>query len=100
MTQTFFNDNYYWATKTQVDNSDFYIIDIKGLKHIQDTYRDKMIFAIYVETNEATRKLRMEERGDSEEKIEERIKNDKEAFVDVDYQHWDCIIRNSTSFLL
>ena len=59
--ETFFNDNYYWATKTQVDNSDFYIIDIKGLKHLQDTYRDKMIFAIYVETNEATRKLRMEE---------------------------------------
>lgn len=27
--ETFFNDNYYWATKTQVDNSDFYIIDIK-----------------------------------------------------------------------
>ena len=83
------------ATKTQVDNSDFYIIDIKGLKHLQDTYRDKMIFTIYVETNEATRKLRMEERGNSEEKIEERIKNDKEAFADVDYQHWDCIIRNS-----
>lgn len=33
--------------------------------------------------------------GDSEEKIEERIKNDREAFADVDSQHWDCIIRNS-----
>ena len=48
-----------------------------------------------METNEATRRLRMEERGDSEEKIEERIKNDKEAFANVDSQHWDCIIRNS-----
>ena len=89
------NGNVYWATKTQVNNSDFYVIDIKGLKHLQDTYRDRKIITIYVETNEATRRLRMEERGDSEEKIEERIKNDKEAFADVDYQHWDCIIRNS-----
>lgn len=93
--ETFFNGNVYWATKTQVNNSDFYIIDIKGLKYLQDTYRDRKIIPIYVETNEATRKLRMEERGDSEEKIEERIKNDKEAFADVDYQHWDCTIRNS-----
>ena len=44
--ETFFNGNVYWATKTQVNNSDFYVIDIKGLKHLQDTYRDKMIFAI------------------------------------------------------
>ena len=88
--ETFFNGNLYWATKTQVNNS-----DLKGLKYLQNTYRDRKIIPIYVETNEATRKLRMEERGDSEEKIEERIKNDKEAFADVDYQHWDCIIRNS-----
>lgn len=93
--ETFFNGNVYWATKTQVNNSDFYVIDIKGLKHLQDTYRDRKIITIYVETNEATRRLRMEERGDSEEKIEERIKNDKEAFANVDSQHWDCIIRNS-----
>lgn len=93
--ETFFNGNVYWATKTQVNNSDFYIIDIKGLKYLQDTYRDRKIIPIYVETNEATRRLRMEERGDSEEKIEERIKNDKEAFANVDSQHWDCIIRNS-----
>ena len=93
--ETFFNGNVYWATKTQVDNSDFYIIDINGLKHLQDTYRDRKIITIYVETNEATRRLRMEERGDSEEKIEERIENDRKAFADVDSQHWDCIIRNS-----
>ena len=70
--ETFFNGNVYWATKTQVNNSDFYGIDIKGLKHLQDTYRDRKIITIYVETNEATRRLRMEERGDSEETIEER----------------------------
>lgn len=50
---------------------------------------------MYVETNEATRRLRMEERGDSEEKIEERIKNDKEAFANAKNQHWDCIIQNT-----
>lgn len=93
--ETFFNGNVYWATKTQVNNSDFYIIDIKGLKYLQDTYRDRKIIPIYVETNEATRRLRMEERGDSEEKIEERIKNDKEAFANAKNQHWDCIIQNT-----
>ena len=93
--ETFFNGNVYWATKTQVNNSDFYIIDIKGLKYLQDTYRDRKIITMYVETNEATRRLRMEERGDSEEKIEERIKNDKEAFANAKNQHWDCIIQNT-----
>ena len=39
--------------------------------------------------------FRMEERGDSEEKIEERIKNDKEAFANAKNQHWDCIIQNT-----
>ena len=29
--ETFFNGNVYWATKTQVNNSDFYIIDRKSV---------------------------------------------------------------------
>lgn len=93
--ETFFNDDYYWATKTQVDNADFYIIDMVGLKKIKETYKDKKIISIYVEVNEATRRLRMEDRGDSEEKINERIDNDKKAFTNVENEHWDCIVRNS-----
>lgn len=93
--QTFFNGNFYWATKTQVNNADFYIIDMVGLKELKETYKDKKIISIYVEVNEATRRLRMEDRGDSEEKINERIDNDKKAFADVETEHWDCIVRNS-----
>lgn len=93
--QTFFNGNFYWATKTQVNNADFYIIDMAGLKELKEAYKDKKIISIYVEVNEATRRLRMEDRGDSEEKINERIDNDKKAFANVENEHWDCVVRNS-----
>ncbi len=40
--------NLYWATKPQVDNADFYIIEMDGLKKLKDTYKDRHIITIYM----------------------------------------------------
>lgn len=74
--------NHYWATKTQIDNADFYIVDVPGLIQLKKDYDgDKKIKAIGLKVSAETSLDRMIKRGDSIEKAAARLDVDDEAFA-------------------
>lgn len=73
---TYYNDNHYFATKDQLDNNEIYIVDIDGVLSLLECYPEKNYLIFYIDVDEQTRKMRMLERGDSLDKVEERLKND------------------------
>ena len=92
---TFFNDNYYCATAEQVDNADFYIIDVEGVKSIKENYKgNKQLKVIGLTIDDKTRVESMKHRGDNTQKIESRIANDREMFKEF-YSCLDTIFVNS-----
>ena len=44
MATTYFNKNYYCATQDQVDGSDFYIVDVEGVKTFKQNYNYGIYF--------------------------------------------------------
>lgn len=86
---TEFNGYEYCATKEQLDESNVYIIDPKGIESLKQNYDGKFLFIVYLDADENTCRGRMRLRGDDREKVEERIKHDREAFRNVAY---DCIL--------
>jgi len=58
-----------------------YIVDFPGIKELKQKYPgDKKIVVIYLDAPTEILIERMRRRGDSEEKIEKRIKNDDQMF--------------------
>lgn len=84
---TEFNGYEYCATKEQLDKSNIYIIDPKGIEILKQNYDGKFLFIVYLNADENTCRERMIFRGDDKEKVEERIEHDREAFRNVTY---DC----------
>lgn len=92
---TFFNGNYYCATAEQVDNADFYIVDVEGVRTIKENYKgDKQLKVIGLTIDDKTRKERMKRRGDSTQAIKSRITNDREMFKEF-YSCLDTVFVNS-----
>ena len=80
---TYFNDYEYCATKEQVDEADFYVIDCCGVNYLKELYvGDKEIIVVHIDVPKPDRFLRMVER-DGSIKAMERIKHDSKAFADV-----------------
>lgn len=79
-------DNYrYCATADQVDNSDIYIVDPKGVQYFYKYYKGKKIpIVVYIDILDSIREARMLSRGDSEEDTKRRIAHDKIAFKDIE----------------
>lgn len=75
-----YNGNYYFATKSQIDNADIYVVDKKGLVDVFKNYHGKDIIAIYLDVPPEIVSKRMEARGDSDESIISRLQHDAEAF--------------------
>ena len=97
--QTYFDGNYYFATKDLVQASDIYIIDIDGLVELKRRYDGtKGIKTIYIDTSELIAQLRMELRGDSTDKITQRLLHDKKAFPDklTEKYKFDLVVDNDT----
>ena len=95
--ETYYNDNYYWATEEQVDESDIYIVDIPGVKSIKERYHNKGIVVIGIEADKETRKHRMKERGDSASSIASRLMLDAQEFADM-HLYTDRVINNDMVF--
>ena len=78
---TKFNGYEYCATKEQVDNNDFYIIDPDGVDILRNKYDgNKRIVTIYIHASGSERMDRMIARGDGKWQAKERLLNDKKKF--------------------
>jgi len=75
-----FDGNYYFATKNQLDAADLYVVDVKGLKDLYYNYTGKPILSIYLDVDSSIVAERMSKRGDSDEAIFKRLQHDSEAF--------------------
>lgn len=82
---TEFNGYKYCTTNHQIDNSDLYIVDPKGVDYFMKDYSGRKIpMVVCVDSPLDVRKDRMRLRGDSEDKIKSRIEHDEMAFKDID----------------
>lgn len=90
MADTCFDGNYYWITSEQLDNADLYIIDWNGLQMLKKMYKDKPIKTIIVNADKTLRITRMKARGDTDEKVNQRIEHDEKAFSEI-LKHRDQI---------
>ena len=83
---TYYNNNYYFSTSKQVEESDVYVIDILGIQYFKNHYKgDKEYIIIYLQVPDEIRKERMENRGDNDNNIYSRLEYDKEAFKNAKY---------------
>lgn len=82
---TEYNGHRYGCTATQIDSCQIYVVDIPGVETLLKNYKgNKKFLAVIPALSETTRWCRMLERGDTKEKIEERIAIDRDAFADVE----------------
>lgn len=81
---TYFNGNYYGASKRDILNYDVYIIDKAGLVELKETMQGKVnIIAIYINASMSQLINRMRLRGESYKKIMSRVCNDIKMFQGV-----------------
>lgn len=81
---TNFDNNLYCATEKQLEESDVYIVDVKGLMWLLNMKFEKAIdipfVTVYLQVPEEERIKRMKKRGDSKQEIKQRIEHDRIAF--------------------
>ena len=90
-----YNCNYYFATKQQLDLADLYVCDKPGLIKLYSNYFSRDIIAIYLDVPPEIVAKRMERRGDSNEAIIQRLQYDSTAFDGVK-KLCDFVCDNST----
>ena len=88
---SWFADNFYFCTRDQLNNSDIYVTDVKGLKDLQNNYHDKPVLSVYLDVDSSVVGERMSKRGDNNEVILKRLQHDAEAFKDAkNYVNFVC----------
>lgn len=93
--ETYYNENYYFATEEQLLESDVYVIDFDGIKYLK-SHSNIPFIVFYLNVPESERINRMKIRGDSDQEIQARIDFDKKAFKD-NRELVDYIITNRNS---
>lgn len=78
---TSYNGNYYGCSKQEIQDDRCVVVDPNGLASFL-ALKDPRIVVFSLSANETTRYERMKGRGDEEEKIKERIENDRLAFAE------------------
>lgn len=94
---TEYNGYRYGVTSDIIDSHDIYVIDPYGVKYLKQRYRGKKkIITIRLKCSHRTLVTRMLERGDSIEKIEERLATDVVSFAHDETEiGYDLIIQNN-----
>ncbi|MCI8805758.1 MAG: hypothetical protein HFE59_07685 [Clostridiales bacterium] len=88
----------YCATKQQIDDSDIYVIDLKGMRYLKNNYKGgKKTKTVYLKVSQELRKQRMMGRGDREKDIIFRLKNDIITFNGAE-ELADFIIENDKTY--
>jgi guanylate kinase len=81
---TMFDGNEYGVPAEMLDECDMYVVDIEGVKTLRERYNGKDVVVVYLDITSEEAASRMRARGDSEEKIQRRLANDKVMFADLD----------------
>lgn len=92
---TFYNGNLYGSTKDQIADNKCVVIDPAGLRSYI-ALNNPTIMTFFLEADEETRRKRMLERGDGEEKVASRIAHDRELFKKENIVKVDYIIDSNT----
>lgn len=80
---TEFDGHRYATTPERLEAADFYIIDPAGAKALAKEYKgDRLVVLLDIVTEEATRRARMKQRGDTTEEINRRIEHDRTTFAE------------------
>lgn len=109
---TFINGYEYFATKQQVNDSDFYIVDPKGIRDVTKALPDTCFMVVYLEADPEERMQRAVGRAedpDSEKEIYlKRAESEDESFTQFefmlkcihsgDYENWLGLIHNIATF--
>lgn len=86
-----FDGNFYFATKSQLDKADLYVVDVAGLKALYRNYFERPILSVLLSVDSSVVAERMAKRGDTNEAIFKRLQHDSEAFKDAtDYVDFVC----------
>lgn len=91
---TIYNNNYYGCGINQVADDKIIVLDPNGL-HSFLKLHNKHIVSFLIICDENKRRERMFSRGDNEEKIIERLKNDVEDFDNKKIEKTDFVINTS-----
>lgn len=76
-----YNGNAYFVTRQMLAEAQIYVVDKAGLIQLYHNYHDKDIISIYIDCDSSIVAQRMEQRGDSDEQIMQRLQYDAEAFA-------------------
>ena len=81
---TYINGNHYWSTINQLYESDFYVIDPRGVESLKALNLPKLhLITVYVNVPEDTRKERARLRGDDMNVYRNRCLSEREQFRDM-----------------
>lgn len=90
---TYFDENYYGATKQMVDEAQTYIIDLEGIGYLKNHYNsNRKIKIVFLKVSPITKFYRLCKR-DGLKKTIARIKHDKQAFKNAE-DYADLIVKN------
>lgn len=79
-----YSGNEYCATHEQIENSDLYVLDPRGLKSFRSLYHGSKGYKVmYVCSPRGTRVRRMFDRGDNDDQVRKRIETDDKEFFNV-----------------
>ena len=92
---TYYNNNYYGSKKKDVVLNKVVVLDPNGLNHLYRVLGEAIV-TVFLETPEKIRIERMRKRGDSEDDIERRIKNDNILFNKANILKIDRVVKNET----
>lgn len=81
---TYINGNHYWSTIDQLYESDFYVIDPRGIESLKALNLPKLhLITVYVNVSEDIRKERARLRGDDMNVYRNRCLSEREQFRDM-----------------
>ena len=82
---TYINGNHYWSTINQLYESDFYVIDPRGIESLKALNLPKLhLITVYVNVPEDIRKERARLRGDDMNVYRNRCLSEREQFRDME----------------
>lgn len=82
-----FDGNHYFSTRDQIYNTDCYVVDPDGINDLKSKVSDIDFVTIYIQVDEDVRVERMLSRGDSKEKVDNRLIVDAIKFIDLIFDY-------------